>query len=97
MIENIADRISSAQRKRPYIFIAVFLAITLILAPGIFNLVNNVEPSLEKVLPQEINEIKTMNDMKSEFGADMVYILVYPETPVNDVRKPLILNNMDFL
>jgi hypothetical protein len=59
-----------------------------LLIPGIFNLVQNVEPSLEKVLPQEIEEVKLMNDMRTQFGADMMYLVVYAEGPVVDIRSP---------
>ncbi len=68
MIEKIADKITAAQLKSPKMFIAVFIIITLLLVPGIFKLVDNVEPSLEKVLPQDIEEVKTMNDMREQFG-----------------------------
>ncbi len=97
MIEDLAKNISKRQVKNPYIFIWTFVIITLILIPGIFNLVKNVEPSLEKVLPQNIEEVKTMNDMRSDFGADMMYILIYPEGSILDVRNPQYLEYVDLL
>jgi len=97
MIEKAAKEISKLQGKKPYMFLLVFGIITAILVPGIFNLVGNIEPSLEKVLPQNIEEVKTMNDMRSEFGADMMYILVHPVEPIVDVRNPSYLNYIDLL
>ncbi len=97
MMEEIAEKIVKAQSKKPYMFIIVFAVITLLLMPGIFNLVNNVEPSLEKVLPPNIQELETMNDMRTQFGADMVYLLVHAESPVNDVRNPDLIKYLDTL
>lgn len=97
MIERIAERIADQQSRSPYIFIAVFVIITLLLVPGIFNLVDNVEPSLEKVLPQKVEEVKTMNQMREDFGADMMYVLFLPKTPINDVRNPDFIEFMDMV
>lgn len=95
MIEKLAKIISNAQVEKPMVFLSVFGIITLMLIPGIFNLVGNVEPSLEKVLPQDIEEVKTMNDMRAQFGADMAYLLVYIDGAVVDVREPAFLNYLD--
>jgi predicted RND superfamily exporter protein len=97
MLEDIAERIVNAQTKKPYLFILGFLVLGLLIAPGILRLVGNVEPSLEKVLPQDIEEVKTMNDMRTQFGADMMYLLVYAEGPVTDVRQPEFLSYIDLL
>lgn len=91
MIEDTAERIVGLQTKYPKMFIFAFMVATLALMPGILGLLDNVEPSLEKVLPQDIAEVRTMNDMRSEFGADMMYLIVYAESPVNDVREPEML------
>ncbi|MDA3836090.1 MAG: MMPL family transporter [Nanoarchaeota archaeon] len=97
MIEKAAKKISILQGEKPYLFLIIFGIITLVLIPGIFNLVGNVEPSLEKVLPQNIQEVKTMNDMRSEFGADMMYIIAYPVAPIVDARNPAYLNYINLL
>ncbi len=96
-LESIAEWIVNKQIKNPVVFLMIFAAITIFLAPGILNLVDNVEPSLEKVLPQNIEEVKTMNDMRSEFGADMMYLLVHAKSPVYDVRNPELLKYVDAL
>lgn len=97
MIEEIAERIVEMQIKNPKKFILTFFIITLMIVPGIISLVGNVEPSLEKVLPQDIEEVKTMNDMRAQFGADMIYIIVHSEDIVSDARDPKLLSYVDVL
>ncbi|MFT4343727.1 MAG: MMPL family transporter [Candidatus Woesearchaeota archaeon] len=87
MLENIARNVVALQIKHPYSFIAVFGIIAFLLALGIPLLVGNVEPSLERVLPQNIEEIETMNNMRAVFGADMMFIKLTP-TSGDDVRNP---------
>lgn len=96
-MEMIADKIVKQQIRRPGIFLIVFGVITMLLIPGIFNLLGNVEPSLEKVLPQDIEEVKVMNDMRAQFGADMMYLIVYAGPPVFDSREPAMLKYIDVL
>lgn len=97
IFEKVANKITNLQVKYPFVFIMVFALIALILVPGVFRLVDNVEPSLEKVLPQDVQEVKTMNDMRSAFGADMMYLVVYQEEPIADVRDPRLLTYVDLL
>ena len=96
-LEKIAEKIVKAQVKAPWMFLAVALVITLVLAPGLMNLFGNVEPSLEKVLPQDIHEVKLMNQMRTEYGADMVYILLYTTNTLADVRNYEVLRYEDLL
>ncbi|MDA3855549.1 MAG: MMPL family transporter [Candidatus Woesearchaeota archaeon] len=96
-LEKIAEQIVNMQTKYPKKILWVFLILGLLIAPGILKLVDNVEPSLEKVLPQEIDEIKTMNLMRSEFGADMIYLIVYVEEPLNDIRNARYIKYIDIL
>lgn len=78
-----------------FILLIILLAITL---PGITLLIGHIEPSLEKILPSEISEVKTMNDMRSQFGADMMYLVVRIDGPlVNDMRSPEVLVYLDGL
>ena len=97
MLSRIAKKIVSYQTKYPKKFILVFILLNLLLIPGIFNLLGNVEPSLEKVLPQEVQEIETMNYMRSQFGADMIYLVVYTTDDLADVRNPDYLEYTDIL
>jgi predicted RND superfamily exporter protein len=97
LFSKTAEKIVNAQIKKPYYFLGVILIITLLFGLGIPNLINNVEPSLEKVLPQDIEEVKTMNNMRGQFGADMMYLVVKTTGPVEDVRNPQVLNYIDSL
>lgn len=97
MIERFARSLARQQTSTPWLFVGVFLLLGVLLLPGILNLVNNVEPSLEKVLPQDIEEIETMNQMRSMFGADMMYLVITPEYPVTDVRDPRLISYMDLV
>ncbi|MCA9460164.1 MAG: MMPL family transporter, partial [Nanoarchaeota archaeon] len=96
-LENIASKIVNLQIKYPKKILWIFIILNLLFIPGIFNLVNNVEPSIEKVLPSQIEEIKTMNAMRDDFGADMVYLVVYLDDTVVDVRNPDYLRYIDLL
>ena len=97
MIEKLADMITDVQIKSPMKVISAFMLITLLLLPGIFNLIGNVEASLEKVLPSDVDEVKIMNNMRSQFGADMMYIVLYSESPLYDVRNPKMLLYIDLI
>ncbi|MCB9362114.1 MMPL family transporter [Candidatus Woesearchaeota archaeon] len=97
MMESFGKHIATAQSKHPWMFVIVFLVITALLTPGIFHLIGNIEPSIEKLLPQDVQEVRVMNDMRAQFGSDMMYILIYPEGTVSDVRDPVLLSYMDTL
>ena len=97
MIEDIATWIGKWQAKKPAIFLILFALLTVALAPGMLRLVDHVEPSLEKVLPQDIAEVKTMNEMRAQFGADMMYLVITLDGPVTDVRDPKMIKYMDTL
>ena len=94
MLEETAEKIVKLQIKYPKIILLIILLITLPLLPGILKV--KIEPSLERVLPEDLPVIKTMNDMRSQFGADMVYIVLEPDYAV-DVREPKILKYIDAL
>lgn len=97
MIDELAKKIASMQIRFSYALIGIFLLITALLAPGILLLVDNVEPSLEKVLPSTIGEVETMNQMRSTFGADMMYIVFEIDTQVYDVRDVSVVQYLDLV
>jgi len=94
MLEETAKKIVKLQVKYPKIVLLIIAFITILLIPGILKV--KIEPSLEKVLPDDLPVIKTMNDMRNQFGADMVYIVLEPDYAV-DVREPKILKYIDAL
>lgn len=96
-LETIGMKLGEKQTKKPMLFITALIIILAITLPGIPLLLNNVEPSLEKILPQEIQEVQTMNDMRGQFGADMMYLLVETNGPAYDVRDPDVVKYVDIL
>lgn len=82
-IRKFGYKLGKLQGKYTKSFLFAAILITILLLPGIFILLGNVEPSLEKVLPQDIEEVKVMNQMRSEYGADMLYIVLVNENNVN--------------
>src|SRR3989338_5016292 len=94
MLEETAEKIVKLQVKYPKIVLLIIAFITILLIPGILKV--KIEPSLEKVLPDDLPVIKTMNDMRNQFGADMVYIIIEPEY-ASDIREPEIIKYLDVL
>ena len=94
MLEETAEKIVKLQIKYPRIVLMTILFVTLLLIPGILKV--KIEPSLEKVLPEDLPVIKTMNDMRTQFGADMVYVVLEPDYAA-DIREPKILKYIDAL
>jgi len=97
MFERFAKWVVGLQLKYPKRILIVFLILNLLFIPGILNIINNIEPSLEKVLPQDIEEIKTMNQMRSDFGADMVLLVMYADGTMVDVRDPEYLRYVNII
>lgn len=85
-IRKLGYSLGKKQAKHPMFFVILALLITVATLPGIPILLNNVEPSLEKVLPQDIEEVKVMNDMRSQYGADMLYLVLISENM--DITSP---------
>ncbi|MCF7871658.1 MMPL family transporter [Candidatus Woesearchaeota archaeon] len=96
-LEKLGQKLGIAQSKKPTLFLFLLILIIIITLPGIPLLLGNVEPSLEKILPQDVQEVQTMNDMRAQFGADMMYVLVKAQGPTYDVRDPDVLKYVDIL
>ncbi|MBR9693190.1 MMPL family transporter [Candidatus Woesearchaeota archaeon] len=95
-LEELGRRIGQLQIRAPAIFLIAALLITLITLPGLPLLIQHVEPSLEKILPQEVQVVKTMNAMRSQYGADMMYLVIEPNSAtVEDLRHPAVLKYED--
>jgi len=97
-LEAIGRAIGTAQERAPGLFLLAALLLTLATLPGLPMLVQHVEPSIEKVLPQQVQVVKTMNAMRSQYGADMMYLVLEPESAtVSDLRQPDVLIYEDLL
>lgn len=97
MLDNLAKRIGSAQFKRPSLYITVLIIVLLFTLPGAVFLPGNIEPSIEKLMPSQTSEVKLMNEMREQFGADMVYIVLQAQGPAYDVRSSSSLEYIDIL
>lgn len=87
MIEDIGRKIGKAQHKKPGLFLIMLAVVLLAALPGIIFLPANIEPSIEKLMPSQTIEVKLMNEMREQFGADMMYIVLTAQGPVEDVRE----------
>jgi len=97
LIETIGKKIGEKQVKNTNLFLIILGIVLILTLPGATLLLSHIEPSLEKTLPQDVIEVKTMNDMRTQFGADMMQIIVKIEYPVQDIRNPQVLNYIDAL
>lgn len=79
MLDKLGRFLAKTQTAKPSAYIILAIIVTLALIPGLGFLIGNVEPSLEKVLPQEVEEVVLMNQMRAEYGADMMYIVLEAE------------------
>lgn len=97
ILEQLGEKIAKTQIKYPSIFMIGMILVLLATLPGVLLLISHVEPSLEKILPQQVEEVKTMNDMRAQFGADMMYIVIKADGPTYDVRNTQSLKYIDVL
>ena len=74
-LERMGERLAGRQLRRKALFMGMLVVLLVATIPGIPLLMGNVEPSLEKILPQEVEEVRLMNEMRAKFGADMSYLL----------------------
>lgn len=95
-IGEIGKKIGKAQVNKPSIFIIALIVVLALTIPGIPLMIDHVEPSLEKILPQETKVVKLMNDMRAQYGADMMY-LVMEEEGVGDLRLAQSVKYTDIL
>ncbi len=97
-LEAIGRRIGELQTRAPGFFLLFALLVTLVTLPGLPPLIQHVEPSIEKVLPQQVQVVKTMNAMRSQYGADMIYLVLEPDgATISDLRHPSVLSYEDLL
>ncbi|PLW79375.1 hypothetical protein C0585_08165 [Candidatus Woesearchaeota archaeon] len=76
MLEKIAKFLTKTQTTKPSLYLIATLIVTLAILPGMGFLIGNIEPSLEKVLPQDVEEVMLMNQMRAQYGADMMYVVL---------------------
>jgi len=93
-LEDIGRKLGILEFNYPKKFLWAIFLITLLMIPGLLQM--KIEPSLEKVLPQNLEVLKKMNYMRDQFGADMVYTIVdIKDSSFTDIRDPLILKQVE--
>ena len=93
-LEQIGKKLGELEVKFPKRFLWGIFIITLLMIPGLLQM--KIEPSLEKVLPQDLDVLKQMNYMRDQFGADMVYTFYEIKgTSFEDTRLPQIVKQID--
>lgn len=93
-LEKFGKFLGELEVKYPKRFLWAVFVITLLMVPGLLQM--KIEPSLEKVLPQDLEVLKKMNYMRDEFGADMVYVFYdISDTNYEDIRLPEILKQIE--
>lgn len=99
-LETIGRAIGERQERKPLLFLLLALLVTLATLPGLPLLITHVEPSIEKVLPQDVEVVRTMNAMRSQYGADMMYLILEPDPSsgtITDLRNPDVLRYEEML
>lgn len=93
-LEDIGRKLGELEVLYPKKFLLAILFISLLMIPGLLQI--KIEPSLEKVLPQDLDVLKQMNSMRDQFGADMVYVFYELNNyHFNDIRSPEILKQIE--
>ncbi len=95
-LENFAKNLSKFLIDNYKTVLIIMFVLFALLIPAIPSLIKNVEPSLEKVLPQETEVVSLMNDMRAQYGADMMY-LVLEDDGVYDLRLAESIKYIDLL
>ena len=96
-LQKLGKNLSKLQIENERIFLGLFLIVILVFLPGTLLLVGNVEPSIEKILPSQVKEMEVMNDMRSQFGADMIYIVLETKGMEVDIKDPSVIKYSDML
>ena len=93
-LEEIGKKLGELEFKYPKRFLWSIFFITLLMIPGLLQI--KIEPSLEKVLPQDLEVLKQMNYMRDQFGADMIYAFTdIKNSQFSDIRDPQILKQIE--
>lgn len=102
MIDEGFRKLARFQEKRPLLVVILVLLVTLISLGGTYNI--KIESSMTKMMPQNIESIKTMNIVEDEFGGSDSYTIVIQTSPnhadsndVTDIRDPRVMEYADLI
>ncbi|WP_423793084.1 efflux RND transporter permease subunit [Methanocaldococcus indicus] len=100
-LRDIMEKIGSFSATKPFLVLAIVLLITLALATQIPHI--KKQTSFEKMLPQNLPEVKEIYEVRDEFGGTDVAIIAVKVVPsdctdkVVDIRDPRVLEAVKML
>lgn len=101
MIENILRKIAIFSEKKPFLMVMIILIITVLAGIEATNV--KFQTAFEKMLPQNNPIIKTLYEVRDNFGGTDIIIICIKLKPsdssdkVNDIRDPRVLRYIKFL
>jgi predicted RND superfamily exporter protein len=91
---SLKEKIIDLQIKKPKLFVILTIILTLISLGGYFNILNNLQPSVEKLLPQQTEVVKNINFLRDYYDIDAIQLVIKSD---QDLRDPLVLKFFDQL
>ncbi|MBP2172350.1 efflux RND transporter permease subunit [Methanococcus voltae] len=101
MIEEILKKIARFSEKRPVLVVITILIMTIVMGSIASNI--RMETAFEKMLPQDDEAIKTLYEVRDNFGGTDIVTTAIKIVPsessekVTDIRDPRVLELIDFL
>ncbi|AEH06592.1 efflux RND transporter permease subunit [Methanothermococcus okinawensis] len=101
MLEKILRRTARFSEKKPFVMVTIVLIITVLAGLAATNIKS--QTSFEKMLPQDDPIIKTLYEVRDNFGGTDVITICIKLKPsdsfdkVNDIRDPRVLRYIKFL
>ncbi|HIQ51426.1 MAG TPA: hypothetical protein EYH54_05660 [Nautiliaceae bacterium] len=91
---GLKEKIIDLQIKKPKLFILLLIILTILSSGGYFKIINNLQPSVEKLLPSETEVVKNINFLRDYYDIDAIQIVIKSN---QDLRDPLALKFFDQL
>jgi len=102
MIDEAFKKLARFQVKKPLWVMVIVLLITIILVSGLSSL--KMESDMSKMMPKDLECMKTMNIVTDEFGGTNSYTIVVEINPMNaysddvrDIRDPRVIEYADLI
>ncbi len=91
---GLIEKLNDFQIKNYKLVLLLNLLITLAFIPGYFNLLNVVEPSVEKLLPEKEQVVKNINILRNYYDIDAIQLVIKTD---EDIKDPNFLKFLDYL
>ena len=101
MLEEILKRTANFSEKKPFLMVAIIVVITIMAGLAATNVKS--QTSFEKMLPQDDPVVKTLYEVRDNFGGTDIITICIKLKPsdssdkVNDIRDPRVLRYIKFL